>query len=357
MRLINRQSTGQIKNVKEFARAETSLRNKNQTQYRQAIARLAKKIVSNESKYNEFINGVKKYAEATGQNDKDQFNPDAFIGYYTDTTNGKVTKITYLSSTKEYNVFDDLRPLSLRNKDRKYNEEEGRELFVKYAIDAMITQHNQRLDNIAELEAKYSDKDTESDEDTDSNEAKKTVFKSKYVKVDLEKSVAGSKTTMDVTEFLHQFLNEDIIDIKSKEDAYIVLDSYSEDARNKLLKYNVNDEYRLTTKGLRDTGSYTLMFINNLTYALAKFGWYKAYKKVLEMIQKDMLKEIYDVYNSLNIELVWKYSEDNPVDDGNGSYDDESTLLEALNTAMKDKQAERDAAEKKHTKKQKTKKK
>lgn len=351
MRLINRQSTGQIKNVKEFAMAETSLRNKNQTQYRQAIARLAKKIVSNERNYNEFINGVKKYAEDTGQKDKAGFNPDAFINYYTDTTNGKVTEITYLSSTEKYNVFDDIRPLSLRNKDRKYNEAEGRELFVKYAIDAMITQHNQRLTNIEKLEKKYSEKDT------DSNEATKTVFNGTYVKVDLEKSVAGSKTTMNLDEFLHQFLNEDIIDIKSREDSYIVLDSYSDDVRNKLLKYNVNDEYRLTKKSLRDTGSYTLMFINNLTYALAKFGWYKAYKKVLEMIQKDMLKEIYEAYNSLNIELVWKYNEDNPVDDGNGSYDDESTLLEALNKAMKDKQAERDAAEKKKSKKQKTKKK
>ena len=341
MRLINRQSTGQIKNVKDFARAETSLRTGNQTQYRQAIARLAKKIVSNEKIYNEFIKGVKKYAEDTGQKDKAGFNPDAFINYYTDTTNGKVTKITYLSSTEEYNVFNDIRPLSLRNKDRKYNKEEGRELFVKYAIDAMITQHNQRLTNIEKLEKQYSKKDT------DSNEATKTVFNCKYTKVDLEKSVAGSKTTMDIDEFLHQFLNEDIIDIKSREDAYIVLDSYSSDVRKKILTFDDSDEHRILKKGLKETGSYALLFINNLSYALAKSGWNDAYNKVLEMIRKDMIKEIYEIYNNLNIELVWKYSEDSPVDDGNGSYDDESKFVAELDKAINSKNKVRNKKTKK----------
>lgn len=330
MRLINRQSTGQIKNVKEFAKAETSLRIKNRTQYRQAISRLAKKINSSKSMYNEFINGVKKYAEATGQTNKEQFNPDTFIKYY---IKEKPIEINYLSATKEYNVFNDLKSLSLKNKGRKYNEKEGRELYLKYMLDTMITQHNKKLTDIEELENEYLNRDDK--------------FKSKYTKVDIEKSVAGVKTTMDLTEFMHQFLNEDIIDAKSKKEAYIVLDSYDKETRKKLLTFDDSDDHRITKKGLRETGSYILLFINNLAYALAKSGWNNAYNKVLEMIRKDMIKEIYDIYNSLNLEIVWKYNEDSPVDDGNGSYDDESKFVEALEKAIEDK----------HTKKQKTKKK
>ena len=340
MRLINRQSTGQIKNVKEFARAETSLRNGNKTQYRQAITRLARKIIKNKSMFNDFMSGVKTYVVDTNQTNKEQFNPNTFVNYY---IKEKPTSIKYLSATEEYNVFNDLSMYDLKNNKRKYNKLEGIQLYVQYVLDAMITQHNKKLTEIENLENEYLNRDEK--------------FKSKYTKVDVEKSVAGVKTTMDLTEFMHQFLNEDIINAKSKKEAYIVLESYDEDTRNKILTFDDSDDYRITKKGLKETGSYTLLFINNLAYALAKSGWNDAYNTVLEMIRKDMIKEIYDTYNSLNLEIVWKYSEDSPVDDGNGAYDDESRFVEALEKAIEDKQDERHAAEKKKSKKQKTKKK
>ena len=338
MRLINRQSTGQIKNVKEFARAETSLRTGNKTQYRQAISRLARKIIKNKSMFNEFMSGVKKYVVDTNQTNKEQFNPNTFVNYY---IKEKPTSIKYLSATEEYNVFNDLSMYDLKNKKRKYNKLEGIQLYVQYVLDAMITQHNKKLTDISDLEYKYINKDNK--------------FKSNYTKVDVEKSVAGVKTTMDLTEFMHQFLNEDIINVKSKKETYLVLDSYDEDIRKKILTFN--DDGSLDKKSLRELDSYTLLFINNLAYALAKSGWNDAYNKVLEMIRKDMIKEIYEIYNSLNIELVWKYSEDSPIDDGNGSYDNESKLVEALEKAIEAKQDERHAAENKKSKKQKTKKK
>ena len=328
MILINRQSTGQIKNVKEFAKAETSLRTKNKTQYRQAISRLARKIIKNKSMFNEFMSGVKKYVADTNQTSKEQFNPNTFVNYY---IKEKPTSIKYLSATEEYNVFNDLSMYDLKNKKRKYNKLEGIQLYVQYVLDAMITQHNKKLTDISDLESKYINKDNK--------------FKSNYTKVDVEKSVAGVKTTMDLTEFMHQFLNEDIIDAKSKKETYLVLDSYDKDIRKNILTFN--DDGSLNKKGLRDLGSYTLLFINNLAYALAKSGWNDAYNKVLEMIRKDMIKEIYDIYNRLNIELVWKYSEDSPVDDGNGSYDNESKFVAELDKAINSKNKVRNKKTKK----------
>ena len=204
----------------------------------------------------------------------------------------------------------------------KYTEDEAEKLYITFVLDTLITEHNKKL------------KDIEKYEKTFYKSEKRKQFKTNYTKynVDIEKSVKGQLDIMNFNEFMLQFLNEDIISIKAKKDTYYVLKTYDESIRKKMLGFD--NEGIIKKRNLRDLGSYTLVFVNNLAYALAKMGWTTAYFKVLEMIRKDMIKEVYEIYKSLNIELIWKYKDNSPIDDGNGSYDDEDTFVKKMEKAI-----------------------
>lgn len=333
---ISRESTGKgktkgkIKNVQEFATAKTNLKTLNKDAYINSLAAMAVKIYNNNNDYQELERKVKELSSSNSALSK-LGNKEDFINYY---IKEKPEQIAYLSLDKSYKVFNKGKKgkkltldetFSIKGFNPKYTEDEAEKLYITYVLDVLITDHNKKLKDIEKYENKFYK----------SENRKK--FKTNYTKykVDIEKSVKGQLETMNFDEFMLQFLNDEIINIKAKKDTYYVLKTYDESIRKKMLGFD--NEGIIKKRTLRDLGSYTLVFVNNLAYALAKMGWTNAYFKVLEMIRKDMIKEVYEIYKSLNIELIWKYKDTSPIDDGNGSYDDEDTFVKKMEQAIDNK--------------------
>lgn len=333
---ISRESTGKgkgkgkIKNVQEFKTAKTNLKTLNKDAYINSLAKMAVNIYNNKNDYKELERKVKELSSSSIALSK-LGNKEDFINYY---IKEKPDKIAYLSLDKNYKVFNKGKKgkkltldetFSIKGFNPKYTEDEAEKLYITFVLDTLITEHNKKL------------KDIERYEKTFYKSEKRKKFKTNYTKynVDIEKSVKGQLDIMNFNEFILQFLNEDIINIKAKKDTYYVLKTYDESIRKKMLGFD--NEGIIKKRTLRDLGSYTLVFVNNLAYALAKMGWTTAYFKVLEMIRKDMIKEVYEIYKSLNIELIWKYKDTSPIDDGNGSYDDEDKFVKKMEQAIDDK--------------------
>lgn len=312
--VFSKESVNKAQKVSEFINIPTKLELGQKTYYRQQIARVAKDIVKDESQYAEFKRIVAKYTKDTNQTSDVRFKEKDFTVYY---NRVKPDKIRYLSSYDEYNVFNDTSSLDISK--RKKTKDIAKQLYVQWVLDAIITQHNdkvrkfKKVKKIAEL---------------------KTGEKIMYepFNVDIEKTLDSKLVRLDIYEFGDKLIHEKDLYARSDEDVYIPKKSYNKSERDLVLDYD--EKGQLVRHDLKQFKSYILVFIQNMLYSLAKCGWQNAYYKVIEMIDNNMIKELYDIYNKLNIEIIWQYNTENAVDDGNGSYNTESEFVNEMNKAL-----------------------